>query len=155
MREQILRELAAVDAMEAAASAAARRHGYATDDDLKVMRECATRRTTLTRLFREMEASETPDNATIWYHGDQGYSVNGRPVSVTDEEHKVLQVFAEKQTAMKRSELEEAAVISNAPRVLTKLAKSYSEAFAAAIRRPGGKGKGGYFVRVLPIGERE
>lgn len=86
---------------------------------------------------------------TISYHGLQGYSTNGAPVSVTEEEHKVLQAFVLNQTSMTRSELEAAANITNAPRVLTQLEERYGGIFAPAIRRPGRKGKGGYYVRVI------
>jgi hypothetical protein len=63
--EHVLRELAAVDAAEAAASAAATRRGFATDADLKALRECATRRTTLSALLKEMlPVGGTPTVAT-------------------------------------------------------------------------------------------
>lgn len=111
------------------------------------------------RVVEAGDGQETPasiaTNVTIWYHGEHGYSTDGDPVSVTDEEHKVLEAFAKSATALTRSELEKAAEISNVPRVLKRLATHYAGMFEQAIRRPGGKGLGGYFARVLPISQQK
>ncbi len=87
----------------------------------------------------------------IWYHGDRTYSLNGDPIVVTIEEDYVLQAFLEKPTAMTKRDLEDKSGVTNAPRVLTALTERYRGVFKLAIRRPGAKGQGGYFIRVLPI----
>lgn len=108
----------------------------------------------LTRLLLEPKSSP-PDNEntskvkTIRHHGGCTYSVGADPVVVTDEEGKVLQAFARKQTAMSKGDLETEAEVSNAPRILTRLVKKYPD-FTAAIRRPAVKGRGGYSAHVLP-----
>jgi hypothetical protein len=97
-----------------------------------------------------------PDDPTVWYHGEHVYSADmtGRdPVVVTDEEHDVLTAFARKQIAMTRADIEKSANVTNAPRIMKQLAKRYHGRFAAAVRRPGVKGKGGYFVRVRPLAQ--
>lgn len=90
----------------------------------------------------------------VWYHGGQGYSLDGDPIALTEEEHKVLKAFAANPTAMTKPELAEAADVENVPRVLADLTKRYNGVFGPAIRRPGRKGQGGYFIRVLPIAAR-
>lgn len=90
----------------------------------------------------------------IRYHGNKSYSVEGGsrdPVTVTYEEDKVLQAFMESSNSMGRAELENRAVIGNAPRAMKLLAERYGGRFATAIRRPGRKGVGGYFARVVPF----
>ena len=57
---QILQELAAVDAAESRASAAASQRGFATEDDLKVLRDCATRRKTLSALLDGTDPMDSP-----------------------------------------------------------------------------------------------
>lgn len=61
----------------------------------------------------------------------------------------MLRAFARKQTAMSKGELEIEASVSNAPRILTRLVNKYP-GFTAAVRRPGVKGRGGYYAHVLP-----
>jgi hypothetical protein len=56
----ILRELASVDAAESSACAAARERGFATEDELRVMRECVTRRATLSALLKVPTGESVP-----------------------------------------------------------------------------------------------
>ena len=103
----------------------------------------------------EVSPPPPPPRPVIWYHGGQGYSLDSDPISVTEEEHKVLQAFVAHPTAMKKSELMEAAELENVARVLTGLTERYAGVFKPAIRRPARKGKGGYFIRVLPVADRK
>jgi hypothetical protein len=91
----------------------------------------------------------SPEPATIWFHGERGYSVDGiTPIVVTEEEHKILEAFLTKDTAMDTHDLENAAAVSNVSRIVRDLAAKNSSLFAPAIRSPG-KAKGtGYYIRV-------
>jgi hypothetical protein len=87
---------------------------------------------------------------TIWYHGGESYSIGGvSQLVVGKEEHYILQAFLQHQRAMKTSEIETTAGVTNAPRSIKELVEGYGHCFAPAIRRPNGvKGAGGYFIRV-------
>ena len=96
------------------------------------------------------------DLETIWYLGKQSYMVGGRTFSVTGWEHAVLQAFLQDGTgAMTLKDLAEHSKIDDKEvrKILKGLRekKKYGGAFAAAISLPGGKGRGGYRARVLPI----
>ena len=53
---------------------------------------------------------------------------------------------------MDTADLQTASGVSNVARVVGGLVKRHGGRFAPAITRPGGKGRGGYFVRVTPAG---
>jgi hypothetical protein len=90
--------------------------------------------------------------ATIYYHGERGYSIDGRtPVVISYGAHAILQIFLQKQTAMTRAELEEASGYCNAPIIIGRLQRSNCGRFRPAVARPGTKSNGGYFIRVQSV----
>jgi hypothetical protein len=94
----------------------------------------------------------TAPQPTIWHHGGRGYSCDGvSPYVVTDEEHKVLLAFIQSHTAMSKDDLEKAAEVYNVPRIITQLFTRHKGMFSAAIRRPGKKGNGGYYIHVKSL----
>lgn len=107
----------------------------------------------VTRYFLKGIRTKTSTAATakpaiIVFTGGQSYAVNGDPVVVTDEEHKILQLFIHFGWAMTRGEIERKAEVTNAPRIIGRLVTAYRGQFSPAIRRPGKKGKGGYLIRI-------
>jgi hypothetical protein len=86
---------------------------------------------------------------TIWFHAERQYSMDRlNPLKVSDEFDSILQAFLESQAAMETNEIEERAGVTNAPRAMQYLAEWNEGTFKPAIRIPGGKAKGGYFIRV-------
>ena len=83
--------------------------------------------------------------ATIWYHGQKSYSLNGLvPIVVSQEQHSILQRFLDSKIALDSRELSEEC--SNVSRVMDALA----ERFRGTVRRPAAKGEGYYIpVRAL------
>jgi hypothetical protein len=87
--------------------------------------------------------------ATILSLGNRRYAIKGAaPVIVTEREDAVLQAFLDHGPI----ELPELKRLSGygakAPDILRQLAKKYDGTFANAIRMPGRRGQGGYYVRV-------
>jgi hypothetical protein len=72
---------------------------------------------------------------------------DSRPYRMTDSEDAVLTAFLE-VPAMEESELDERSGFNRSRDVLKDLETKYDGVFAAAICRPGGKGKGGYHVAI-------
>jgi len=91
-----------------------------------------------------------PESATIWYHGEQGYSADqANPVAVTLNEHAILAVYLKCDTALSEPQLENKSGVPSIPKVLKRLCDNYDGRFAAAIRTPEGrKSSGGYHIRV-------
>lgn len=97
---------------------------------------------------------ETPGGAVIVSLGNRQYRVGSHPpVVVSENEDTVLQAFLE-QANMDTADLIERSGVGRAARVLSDLASKYGGAFAPAIRRPGAKGKGGYFVSIQAAGNK-
>ena len=94
-------------------------------------------------------AAATP-RPTIVSHGDQCYSIDGcDPYRVSEREDWVLQSFIG-IAALSLKELERKSGAGNPHEVLKGLAdpNKYDGRFTPAIRRPGGKGGGGYAVSI-------
>lgn len=84
----------------------------------------------------------------IVFHGNNCYSIDGgEPVAVDDSESYVFQAFIE-SPALSLADLEKKSGVNRPSEVLARLAEKYGGRFAAAIRRPGGKSKGGYRVAI-------
>lgn len=97
---------------------------------------------------------EKPGAATIIAVGNRQYRIgSSSPVVVSENEDNVLQAFIE-QASLDLPELAERSGVDRPARVLSDLASKYGGAFAPAIRRPGGKGKGGYFVNIQAAGSK-
>jgi hypothetical protein len=82
--------------------------------------------------------------------GERQYQIGQNlPVMVTPAEDAVLQAFL-KQATMDSSKLANRSKLSaeQACAALRRLTDKYDERFAPAIHAPGGKGKGGYHVRI-------
>jgi hypothetical protein len=97
------------------------------------------------------EASLGPQGKTsiIESFGARLYVVgNSRKILVSETEDNVLQAFAE-QELMDTGQLREKSGQDDAVALLRGLKRRYSKAFDTAIRMPGGKGKGGYFAKVI------
>lgn len=85
---------------------------------------------------------------TMISHGDKAYSIGDYgPITLTDPEDDTLQPFLEKPS-MSKDDLCSSSGNPNAPRILKALKTRYDKRFKAAISLPGGKGKGGYAVRI-------
>jgi hypothetical protein len=69
------------------------------------------------------------------------------PLRVSDSEDLLLLVFV-RRPACDLAELQDHSGLPHAARVLGRFAKKYKGAFAPAVSLPGGKGRGGYSVRV-------
>ena len=92
------------------------------------------------------------DLPTIWSHGRGAYSLDGvNRIRVTEDEDDILTAFLEAGTPMKTGELVEMSGVETVSRVLGGLRTGYDRLFAAAIRMPGKKNTGGYFVRVRQL----
>jgi hypothetical protein len=86
-----------------------------------------------------------PLPATVWFHGNKSYSLDGEtPELVTREEHQVLQEFLDRNMAVDYATLGNA--VTNPTTVMRKLQKK----FGKAVRIAGRKGSG-YFVRVRSL----
>jgi hypothetical protein len=82
--------------------------------------------------------------------GERNYQIgDSRPIKVTDREDTVLRTFIESPT-MEYDELADKSGLDPAAavRVLRGLTTKYKGLFGTAIHLPGGKGKGGYHVRI-------
>ena len=89
------------------------------------------------------------DQPTIFRHSLRCYSLEQRPpVTVTREEDSILTAFQKRCMPMETAELENLSGVTNPSRVMKRLAHTFA---AAAVRLPGKKGAGGYFVRVKPF----
>lgn len=89
--------------------------------------------------------------ATIWFHGQQNYSIDRtNKYKVSEQFDNILQAFFEYPYAMETEDLEDRSGVTNASRAMKELVTWNNGIFKAAIRIPGGKRKGGYFVRVQP-----
>jgi hypothetical protein len=88
--------------------------------------------------------------STIVFQGNGVYAVGKDQFRVTEQEDCVLQAFLE-QSAMTKDELTSMSGIDKAVDILRELQKQtkYGGVFAAAITMPGGRGQGGYRVRVV------
>jgi hypothetical protein len=76
------------------------------------------------------------------------YQVPGSdPVLVLEAEDKVLQAFLQHGPCLEWAKLCEL-IGENAPKALRKLVKKYNGCFAPAIRLPGKKGQGAYYVNI-------
>lgn len=95
---------------------------------------------------------DPPD--TIIRCGDQSYRINNAAaLRVSDNEDTVLQAFLGNET-LDEPALRKASGLTNpgvAAKILRELATKYDQQFAPAIRLPGGKGKGGYNVRIRKL----
>lgn len=81
-------------------------------------------------------------------HGDSAYSIGRQgPMKLTDPEDAVFQAFLGGKP-LKHAELIKESNRENAPTILQGLKRRYDGMFAPAIRMPGGKSSGGYFVAV-------
>jgi hypothetical protein len=96
------------------------------------------------------------DAPCILWHGGRQYSIGDYgPVVLTETEHMVLEAFLgdgrklRPVTALDKDELCNRSV-DHAPKVLKALCLKYDGRFGQAITLPGGKGRGGYAVRVRP-----
>jgi hypothetical protein len=93
---------------------------------------------------------QPPPDLTIYGEGQRSYRVgSSRPVCVTEEEDSILQAFSGYPT-MGTPELTAKSKLKHADpsRVLRGLRQKYDGLFAAAIRCPGKKGRGGYHAVV-------
>jgi hypothetical protein len=91
---------------------------------------------------RQEEGSE--ERALLW-HGGRAYSTpRGKRVTLLDSEHRLLQELMKRGTADTR-QLEKAD--SNPAQTIGKLLDKYPE-FGEFLRRPNGKGKGGYSLKM-------
>jgi hypothetical protein len=90
--------------------------------------------------------SRTPSRPVVWYLGERVYRVDGcEPVAVTLQEDAVLRPFV-KLPAMDDSTLVAKSGYGHAGKILRELTKKYNGVFAQAIRLPGGKAQGGYYI---------
>jgi hypothetical protein len=90
---------------------------------------------------------QTPAD-TIIAHGNKVYTINlWEPRIVADDEDTVLRAFL-RQPAMTSKTLEDRTELVSPAKLLRALTTRYDARFAPAIKLPGGKGKGGYFVRI-------
>lgn len=93
---------------------------------------------------------------TIWSHGERSYSIDGHnQFAVSDEHDNILNAFCEARRAMEASELERLSGCTNVARAIGSLKTFHSGVFSPAIRAAEKKGRGGHFIRVLPISGRE
>jgi hypothetical protein len=84
---------------------------------------------------------------TIWYHGEQSYSTDGKnPCNVSLEQHNLLRAFLDNDVAIGTRELE-AKGVSNVPAVISKLCKKFGD---GPVQRPARKGDG-YYIRVRSL----
>lgn len=92
--------------------------------------------------------------AVIVQVSDRGFAVDGgEPISVTAMEAAILGAFAKCARPMTTAELERESGYQNPRKVLAGFVKKHAGTpFAAAVRLPGRKGGGGYFVRVVSRG---
>lgn len=90
-----------------------------------------------------------PDVKAVWYHEDGVYSVDGvQPLSVMDEDDKILRAFLREGIPMEAGKLTTKSGVSNVPRAIRQLCKRYNGVFAPFVRSPGSRGKGGYWIPV-------
>jgi hypothetical protein len=90
----------------------------------------------------ELSPSQRP---VVWYRGKRVYQVNGwEEVVVTGQEDTVLQAFL-KNRAMNDQTLADTSGYPHAAKILRALPGKYP-CFVRAIRLPGGKSKGGYYM---------
>lgn len=83
--------------------------------------------------------------ATIWFHGEQSYSIDGKtPKAVSREQHNILKEFTDRDVALTTEALKNA--VSNVSRVM----KNLDVEFPGAVRRPAAKGDG-YYIRVRTV----
>jgi hypothetical protein len=95
--------------------------------------------------------AETP-LPTIWDHGERSYSIDRvNPILVTREEDDILQTFLDQDRAYDSTGLTTETGCKNISRAITDLQAHYNAVFAAAIRAPGARGAGGYFIRVRSL----
>lgn len=88
-----------------------------------------------------VESSAGP--ATIWYHAERSYSVDGcNPVVLSREQHNILKAFLNSDVALGHAALTNAGV-SN----VAKTIKGLASKFPGTIRTPASKGEG-YYIRV-------
>ncbi len=96
--------------------------------------------------------SPPPALPTIIHLGRGVYQPPGAafPVRVSPSEDFVLGAFL-RQPAMTLPELADLSGVAEASigKVVARLVTSYDGAFAAAIRRPGRRGRGGYAIRIV------
>ena len=88
-----------------------------------------------------------PPPQAIEFHGRNVFSVGENEFLVSDNEGNVLEAFLE-HSVMDTATLESTSGVNYPARVLRKLATKYEDAFKPFIRFPGGKGKGGYGVKI-------
>jgi hypothetical protein len=96
-----------------------------------------------------MKPSEYP-LPTIWRHGPRSFSADRRnPIVVPEVVAAILEAFLDRAGPMTTQELEVAAGYQNPRQELSRFVRKHQGTpFAEAVRMPGGKGGGGYFVRV-------
>ena len=116
---------------------------------LEAMKDIATsiREVNAAREANASNGSERPSPNTIIYRGNGVYSIGEHVCRVTKSEDDVLQAFLAQQ-AMAKDELVAKAGFDKAVDVLRALQTKYDGIFAEAITMPGGRGRGGYRVRV-------
>lgn len=79
------------------------------------------------------------DEAVVWFHGEKSYSTDGKsPVTVSREQHNILQAFLNKDIAIDTPTLGKSGV-NNVSAVITKLRERFGE---KAVPRPKRKGDG-------------
>lgn len=104
--------------------------------------------TTSTAPANQTADDESEVKQSILFHRDKCYSVgNGDPFTVTENEDSVLQAFLD-TPAMDTSELVRKSGVDRAAATLRSLKNKYDKRFSPFINLPGGKGKGGYSVRI-------
>jgi hypothetical protein len=95
-----------------------------------------------------------PQRPGMWYRGNRVYQVAGcEPVAVTTQEDTVLQAFLE-TPAMDDETLVDRSGYGHAAKILRGLAAKYA-GFDKAIRLPGGKGQGGYYIDLKDASKKE
>jgi hypothetical protein len=96
----------------------------------------------------ETARGEQPLQVIILSCGEKQYRVEGaNPVTVDENEDNVLQAFLER-ASMDEEALRNKSGAPHAAKVLKRLKTKFGGMFNHAIRRPGGKGKGGYHVSI-------
>jgi hypothetical protein len=105
----------------------------------------------LAQMLRYEKALTSDQGVAIIAIGNRQYGTGSlAPVTVTENEDNVLQVFLEQSSVDERTLIDRSGV-SHAPKVLTRLRQKYDKRFAPAIRMPGRKHAGGYRVNIKPL----
>lgn len=123
----------------------------ASREETKAFRETVAQLAEQTKALLEGKRPTLEDAPAILSHGKGMYSVPGRdPFTVSASEDYVLQPFL-KASAMDLPTLELESKVDRCGAVLRKLVTKYQGAFKPYVTLPGGKGKGGYSVRIRSV----